>query len=595
MKKTGSGKKWLLLLAAACAAGFLPAAQPYAMAAESELITMYGEDEYILPDSASRYLTKADLEGLTKAELRLARNEIYARHGRIFGSKDLKDYFSSRSWYEGTIPADSFNESSLNQYETKNVDLILEAEKTAPTEKTGSSGSGAKTGSGTNTGNGTSAGIGKFTGTSGQSGTGSQTVHTGSYTDAEIVNLAKRYYHDYLGQFYLTVELESSDSGTVSLHIYEQMPDHTATTAWLDVDRNTGAAVDSVLGTKVNLLLGAGAPQGQYVLPDSASWKLEASDLAGMSKADLRLARNEIFARRGRKFTNSELKKYFSSCSWYKGTIDPDDFDENVLNWYEKTNLELISAVESGEIIPSSNAGSSKTAGQGTSQTSQAGQTIPAFSGSEAQAMTDVFAYWLVGSVTEFSSLNNALRISMSYDILEPEYERTGRMDRKKAEALMQDVFGSSFQPSDSDYAQAGWKVNAAEIDFQVGDWGEDEPECTLQSFDSLGNNRYEAEILYQQVDWPDVKDWCTVRWQFAWDGNLQTYVITDAAKELVGSFGFDEEDDMLVDDFDDDMDDDMDDMDDDMDEDDFDDDMDEEMDEDEEEMMIQVFVDDGQ
>jgi hypothetical protein len=36
----------------------------------------------------------------TLPELRLMRNEIYARHGKTFKSKDLRDYFSKQSWYE---------------------------------------------------------------------------------------------------------------------------------------------------------------------------------------------------------------------------------------------------------------------------------------------------------------------------------------------------------------------------------------------------------------------------------------------------------------------------------------------------------------
>jgi hypothetical protein len=83
---------------------------------------------YILPDSSSRYLTAADLQGLSAAQLRLARNEIYARHGRMFTSPDLISYFSGKSWYHGTIPADSFDESTLNTYERHNVTLIQEAE-----------------------------------------------------------------------------------------------------------------------------------------------------------------------------------------------------------------------------------------------------------------------------------------------------------------------------------------------------------------------------------------------------------------------------------------------------------------------------------
>ena len=61
------------------------------------------ENEYVLPDSANRKLKKSDLKGLSKEELRIARNEIYARHGRMFDDKNLQKYFDSQSWYEGTV------------------------------------------------------------------------------------------------------------------------------------------------------------------------------------------------------------------------------------------------------------------------------------------------------------------------------------------------------------------------------------------------------------------------------------------------------------------------------------------------------------
>lgn len=53
------------------------------------------ESEYVLPDSAKRKLKKSDLKGLSKEELRIARNEIYARHGRMFDDKKLQKYFDS--------------------------------------------------------------------------------------------------------------------------------------------------------------------------------------------------------------------------------------------------------------------------------------------------------------------------------------------------------------------------------------------------------------------------------------------------------------------------------------------------------------------
>ncbi len=82
-------------------------------------------NEYILPDSDKRYITANDIENLSDDELRLARNEIYARHGRIFESEDLKNYFSSKSWYKPSITADNFNENLLNQYEKANINFIV--------------------------------------------------------------------------------------------------------------------------------------------------------------------------------------------------------------------------------------------------------------------------------------------------------------------------------------------------------------------------------------------------------------------------------------------------------------------------------------
>jgi hypothetical protein len=86
------------------------------------------ESGYILPDSNERYLTADDIRGLSKEELRLARNEIYARHGRIFESEDLKEYFSKQSWYSGHILSNEFDEGLLNAYEKVNLEVIVNAE-----------------------------------------------------------------------------------------------------------------------------------------------------------------------------------------------------------------------------------------------------------------------------------------------------------------------------------------------------------------------------------------------------------------------------------------------------------------------------------
>lgn len=88
--------------------------------------------DYVIPDSSVRYLTQAELALYTKDQLRIARNEIYARHGRMFLDEALQAYFNSKSWYIPSIPADAFQQSMLNEVEKANATLILEYENSLP-------------------------------------------------------------------------------------------------------------------------------------------------------------------------------------------------------------------------------------------------------------------------------------------------------------------------------------------------------------------------------------------------------------------------------------------------------------------------------
>lgn len=87
-----------------------------------------GQD-YILDDSATKYYSRQELEALDNHTLFLARNEIYARHGRQFQSAELQQYFGTKAWYSGTIPPASFDEASLSNVERANANLMLEIEK----------------------------------------------------------------------------------------------------------------------------------------------------------------------------------------------------------------------------------------------------------------------------------------------------------------------------------------------------------------------------------------------------------------------------------------------------------------------------------
>lgn len=80
--------------------------------------------EFVLEESDSRLISEAELEGLGPLECKIARNEIYARYGRIFQDEFLQNYFESCTWYEGRIAAEDFQQDMLNETEKENANMI---------------------------------------------------------------------------------------------------------------------------------------------------------------------------------------------------------------------------------------------------------------------------------------------------------------------------------------------------------------------------------------------------------------------------------------------------------------------------------------
>lgn len=63
-------------------------------------------------------------------------------------------------------------------------------------------------------------------------------------------------------------------------------------------------------------------------------------------KLVIHLAKNEIYARHGYIFKNEDLYNYFMGCVWYNPTCKAEDFDDSVLNEYEKANLEILASMD---------------------------------------------------------------------------------------------------------------------------------------------------------------------------------------------------------------------------------------------------------
>ena len=69
--------------------------------------------------------------GLSRTQLTLAKNEIYARHGRGFATAWIRNYFQSKSWYHETYSAqeglNGRDARELNSVETQNVANLKKA------------------------------------------------------------------------------------------------------------------------------------------------------------------------------------------------------------------------------------------------------------------------------------------------------------------------------------------------------------------------------------------------------------------------------------------------------------------------------------
>lgn len=184
-------------------------------------------DAGLLPPSDDRALTAADLSGLSNWELTLARNEIYARHGRGFSNPNIASYFRDTGWYSQNP---SYSEALLSEVERRNAVFIREyQERTFGKPATGPGG-----------------------------------------------------------------------------------------------------------GTTVRP---PSPPTSGELLPQSNDRRLTNGDLTGWSNWQLTLARNEIYARHGRPFSNVEIRAHFVGTGWYSPNSG---FSESWLSPLEQQNADFI-------------------------------------------------------------------------------------------------------------------------------------------------------------------------------------------------------------------------------------------------------------
>ena len=92
--------------------------------------TIVGVEKKIHEELSTKPVTRALLEGLFLEDASQMRQEIYARHGKVFKEPWLQKYFSSFDWYKADP---TFAEAALTEVEKKNIATIAAYEKRAVT------------------------------------------------------------------------------------------------------------------------------------------------------------------------------------------------------------------------------------------------------------------------------------------------------------------------------------------------------------------------------------------------------------------------------------------------------------------------------
>ena len=88
---------------------------------KKENFNYYAKEFGIYPEGSNKRLKHSDVSYLSKYELKIMRNEIFARHGYIFKTSAMAQYFSGQSWYR---PLHKDVSSKLSTTEKDNVNFI---------------------------------------------------------------------------------------------------------------------------------------------------------------------------------------------------------------------------------------------------------------------------------------------------------------------------------------------------------------------------------------------------------------------------------------------------------------------------------------
>lgn len=355
------------------------------------------EQEYIFPDTDKELLTEEDVKDLPAQLLAYGRYEILAKHGELFESEELKDYFGTQKWYFGFLADEKEVEGLLNDYEKENLAFLKKQEKAegeyeldqkdfdyelvekwlagtyvpgeeeirtggqeAGTEKKEEESSGkkkadAKKNSGKETEKAETEAPAAEVKETKAAETEAATAEVAETKAAETEAAAAEVEETKAAETE-AAETKAAETEAAAAEVDETKAPETEAAAGSEKDSKFEdlSGVDlfdlspeiQETATKEKETEAAEDTRSEYIFADADTRYLTQEEVDKLSLQAVCYAKNEIYARHGRKFLSTELQEYFNDKSWYQGTVEAEKFSPSVFNKYESDNIQILVKAE---------------------------------------------------------------------------------------------------------------------------------------------------------------------------------------------------------------------------------------------------------
>lgn len=265
----------------------------------------HAQDDPLAPwkefDFSRNSIKQAQIHDFDTYDLKRLRGLIFGRHGRVFKDTEIKFFLEEQPWYK---PNPDFNNSMLNEVERRNLDVIRIAEAAKhPTIEPGDM----------------------------------------RYWRDRAIPARKLGKHSSAEWKVLMAEVEAihgkrfDDEPWLQKYFEERY--------WYSpIEQYDAKKLSAIERKNIDILSGAQKKQRKVALLPGDMELFEHRTvseqmLQGLSLHELRLLRNEIYARHGRMFRTPWLGQYFYSQPWY---VPDEDFKDEDLSANDKVNVETI-------------------------------------------------------------------------------------------------------------------------------------------------------------------------------------------------------------------------------------------------------------